>query len=82
MKSQKCILVGYGDNAKVYKLYNPSSKIVIINTNVIFHEEFQLQDIRERKSTYKSQLTSIRIKNTKINKEQSDYIWHFLIEDY
>jgi hypothetical protein len=48
MKSQKCILVGYRDNAKVYKLYNPSSKTVIINTNVIFHKEFQLQDKRKK----------------------------------
>ncbi len=81
MKSQKCILVGYGDNAKVYGLHNPSSKTVIISTDVIFHEEFQLQNIREKKSTNKGQLTSIRIKNTKINKEQNDHIWH-LIEDY
>jgi hypothetical protein len=46
MKSQKCIITGYGDNAKVYKLYNPSLEIVIISTNVIFHEEFQLKNIR------------------------------------
>jgi hypothetical protein len=27
MKSQKCILVGYGDIANVCRLYNPSSKL-------------------------------------------------------
>jgi hypothetical protein len=74
MKSQKCILVRYGDNVKVYRLYNPSSKTIIISMDVIFHEKSQLQNIKERESTNIGQLTSIRIKNTKINKEQSDYI--------
>jgi len=82
VKNQKCILVGYNDNhVKAYRLYNPFSKIVIINKDVIFHEESQLQNIKERKLTNKGQLTSIRIKNIDVNKEQSDFIWH-LIKDY
>jgi hypothetical protein len=39
-------LVGYSDNAMAYRFYNLSSKT---NRNVKFHEEFQLQNIRERK---------------------------------
>jgi hypothetical protein len=68
MKSQKYILMGYGDNVKVYRLYNPFSRTVIISKNVIFHEKFQLQNIKEKEPTNKGQLTSIRIRNTEINK--------------
>ncbi|KAI9182796.1 hypothetical protein LWI28_028968 [Acer negundo] len=37
-KSEKCILVGYSRNSKSYRLYNPTSKKVIINS-VYFNEE-------------------------------------------
>jgi hypothetical protein len=69
VKNKKCILVGYSDNhVKVYRLYNLSSKFVIINKDVIFHEESQLQNIKERELINKGQLTSIRIKNIDVNK--------------
>jgi len=71
VKNKKCMLVGYSDNhVKVHRLYNPSSKIVIINKDVIFNEEFQLQNIKKRKLINKGQLTSIRIKNIDVNKKK------------
>jgi hypothetical protein len=38
----------YSDNVKAYRFYNLSSKTTIISGDVKFHEEFQLQNIRER----------------------------------
>ena len=38
-KGKKCIFVGYSDESKAYKLYNPSTKKVIINRDVHFIEE-------------------------------------------
>eukprot|EP00253_Pinus_taeda_P033406 PITA_33406 len=38
-KGEKCIFVGYSDESKAYKLYNPSTKNVIINRDVQFMEE-------------------------------------------
>lgn len=40
--------MGYNDNAKAYRFYNISSKTIIISRDVKFHEESQLQNIRER----------------------------------
>ncbi|CAL5332754.1 unnamed protein product [Camellia sinensis] len=38
-KGEKCILVGYGDRTMGYKLYNPSTRKVIMSRDVIFEEE-------------------------------------------
>lgn len=37
-KSEKCIFVGYSENSKAYRLYNPISKKVIISRDVKFDE--------------------------------------------
>ena len=34
IKGEKCIFIGYSDESKAYKLYNPSTKNVIINRDV------------------------------------------------
>ena len=38
-KSKKCILVGYSENSKAYRLCNPISKKIIISRDVHFNEE-------------------------------------------
>ena len=38
-KSQKYIFIGYDENSKGYKLYNPNTGNTIINRDVIFDEE-------------------------------------------
>ena len=38
-KGEKCVFVGYCDESKAYKLYNPSTKKVIISRDVQFIEE-------------------------------------------
>ena len=38
-KSEKSVCLGYGEESKAYKLYNPISKKVIINRDVLFDEE-------------------------------------------
>lgn len=38
-KSEKCIFVGYSEQSKSYKLYNPISKKVIVSRDVKFKEE-------------------------------------------
>ena len=38
-KGEKCIYVGYCYESRAYKLYNPSTKKVIINIDVQFIEE-------------------------------------------
>ncbi|KAG7553295.1 hypothetical protein ISN45_Aa06g038290 [Arabidopsis thaliana x Arabidopsis arenosa] len=38
-KSEKYIFIGYDNNSKGYKLYNPDTKKTIISRNVVFDEE-------------------------------------------
>jgi hypothetical protein len=38
-KSEKCIFLGYNDQSKAYKLYNPVRKKVIISRSVEFKED-------------------------------------------
>ena len=38
-KGEKCIFVGYSDESKTYKLYNPSTKKAVISRDVQFIEE-------------------------------------------
>lgn len=37
-KAKKCILVGYGEEAKGYRLYNPSEVKIIFSRDVMFKE--------------------------------------------
>ncbi|MCO5607225.1 hypothetical protein L7F22_061418 [Adiantum nelumboides] len=37
-KSRRCILVGYSDESKAYKLYDPIKKVSFISRDVIFDE--------------------------------------------
>lgn len=37
-KSEKCIFVGYSENSRAYKLFNPITKRIIISRDVIFDE--------------------------------------------
>ena len=39
IKGDKCIFVGYSDESKAYKLYNPPTKKVIISRDVQFIDE-------------------------------------------
>jgi hypothetical protein len=38
-RSEKCIFLGYGEQTKAYKLYNPITKKVILSRDVLFKEE-------------------------------------------
>ena len=38
-KSQKYIFIGYDENSKGYKLYNPTTRKTIISRDIIFDEE-------------------------------------------
>ena len=38
-KSRKCILVGYGEETKAYRLFDPEHGRVILSRNVVFNEE-------------------------------------------
>ena len=38
-KGEKCIFLGVSDFSKAYKLYNPITKKIVINRDVIFDEE-------------------------------------------
>ena len=37
-KAEKCILVGYSDEQKGYKCYNPRTKVVPVSRDVVFEE--------------------------------------------
>ena len=41
-KSEKCIFIGYDEQSKAYKLFNPIAKKVIVIQDVIFKEEESL----------------------------------------
>jgi hypothetical protein len=38
-KTEKAIFIGYSENSKAYKLYNPITKKTIISRDVIFNED-------------------------------------------
>ena len=38
-KGEKCIFLGVSDQSKAYKLYNPTTKKIIISRDVVFDEE-------------------------------------------
>ena len=38
-RSQKCIFVGYSEESKAYRLYNPITKKYVISRDVVFKEE-------------------------------------------
>ena len=38
IKSEKCVFIGYCNETKGYKLYNPITRTVIVSRNVIFSE--------------------------------------------
>ena len=38
-KGEKCIFIGYSEESKAYKLYNPSTKKFIMSRDVHFIEE-------------------------------------------
>lgn len=38
-KGEKCIFLGVSDASKAYKLYNPSTKKIVISRDVVFDEE-------------------------------------------
>ena len=42
-KGEKCIFIGYSDESKGYRLYQPESKKLIISRDVIFDEKAQWQ---------------------------------------
>lgn len=51
-KSRKCILLGYADGVKGYRLWDPTSRKVIVSRDVIFAEN-ELQREQENDSTSK-----------------------------
>ncbi|MCO5556773.1 hypothetical protein L7F22_010325 [Adiantum nelumboides] len=38
-KSQKCIFLGYSEESKSYRLYNPTTKKIVISRDVVFAEQ-------------------------------------------
>ncbi|KAK3022536.1 hypothetical protein RJ639_047474 [Escallonia herrerae] len=38
-KREKCIFLGVSDQSKAYKLYNPSTKKIVISRDVVFYED-------------------------------------------
>ena len=42
-KSKKCIFIGYVKGVKRYKFWDPVAKKMVINMDVVFDEQFMLQ---------------------------------------
>lgn len=42
-KSKKCIIIGYIEATKGYRLYNPTTHKIVLSRDVIFNEELQSQ---------------------------------------
>ena len=38
-RGEKCIFIGYSEEFKAYKLYNPLTKRVVVSRDVVFSEE-------------------------------------------
>ncbi|MCO5557407.1 hypothetical protein L7F22_010970 [Adiantum nelumboides] len=61
-KSQKCIFLGYSEESKGYRLYNPTTKKIVISRDVVFAEQPHHEEEEEDSSfenqeipTYQSQ---------------------------
>ena len=37
-KSEPCVFIGYSDESKAYRLYNPKTKRTLVSRDVIFEE--------------------------------------------
>jgi hypothetical protein len=43
-RAVKCIFLGYGSGVKVYKLWNPKTKRILMGRNVVFNEAIMFTD--------------------------------------
>ena len=89
-KSEKCIFLGYSDEIKGYRLYNPITKKVLISRDVTFDEEGEWTwNTKEKKqfhfvldeeksvqsdSNSQSELIAALVQPDPITETQSDYI--------
>ncbi|CAB3249235.1 unnamed protein product [Arctia plantaginis] len=46
-KSEKCILVGYSNDVKGYRIYNPKSNIITTSRDVIVLEKIKTENVLE-----------------------------------
>ncbi|KAJ7010296.1 hypothetical protein NC653_000899 [Populus alba x Populus x berolinensis] len=67
-KSQKCILLGYGENLHCYKLYNPMTKKMIMSRDVKFDEE------QEWNWNFEDQPQKLIIDEEQIQKDEGEII--------
>ena len=52
IKSEKCICIGYKDEVKGYKMWNPTTRSTVYSRDVIFREvgrTFETEEVREKK---------------------------------
>ncbi|RDY13069.1 hypothetical protein CR513_02055, partial [Mucuna pruriens] len=66
-KSRKCIFLGYADNVKGYRLWDPTAHKVIVSRNVVFAEN-ELQNEQTNNSNTKD-TTIIQIEKNTIEDE-------------
>lgn len=63
-KSRRCIFLGYVDGVKGYRLWDPTTRNVIINRDVIFVEEQLLRkDGDDSTSKEVSETTTVHVEN-------------------
>ena len=77
-KSQKCIFVGYGEERKAFKLFDPHTKHVFFSRDVIF-DESQSWDFGNHASTSSNSPTPIQVPSTILEEEEAQE--HLLEED-
>lgn len=66
-KSQKCILLGYEENSRDYKLYNTITKKIIVLKNVQFDEE-QVWDFNGENKPYK-----LTLEREQVQKDEEEF---------
>ena len=53
-KSQKCIFFGYSEESKSYRLYNPTTKKIVVSRDVVFAEQPHHEE-EDEDSSFESQ---------------------------
>ena len=74
-KSRRCILLGYADRVKRYRLWDPIAHKIVISKDVIFVEDqLQMRDKDDNTIKEKSETMPVYVKNNLEDSDSSEVI--------
>ncbi|KAH9682249.1 hypothetical protein KPL71_027276 [Citrus sinensis] len=71
-KSRRCIFLGYADEVKGYRLWDPTAHKIVISRDVIFvKDQLQRRDENDSTAKEKSEIVPVYVKNNPENSDSS-----------